>query len=61
MTNGVSPGARNPFSNRYSAAMQVAPRLAHRAALEDAIPVSGPAIMRLVIAWVYSWPITVMS
>ena len=61
VTNGVSPGARYPFSIRYSWAT----RSLHASPMDPPwnplMPVSGPAIIRLVIACVYSCPITVMS
>ena len=60
-TNGVLPGARNPFSNRYSVAVRSPQDSPIEPPWKPLMPASGPAIIRLVIACVYSCPITVMS
>src|SRR5829696_771705 len=58
---GVRPRGTYPLSNRYSIAMRSDQLSPIAPPWNDVMPVSGPAIIRLVIACVYSWPMTVMS
>nr|BFE71772.1 hypothetical protein GCM10020092_050730 [Actinoplanes digitatis] len=58
---GVLPRGVYPLSNRYSIAMRSDQLSPIAPPCDEVMPPSGPAIMRLLIAWVYSWPMTVMS